>query len=168
MGEGQNQGWAITARQRHELLLIAARGSVPVPTPESRPDSVIEAPRTEHSAKPEAIYTVIERMYPEFPRLEMFARQQREGWQTWGIKMEHEFTDEREFSEAASSEPFWDAVYRQAFPNLVSHMPCPGDFASQRMGIDRVLLLSNGKTLTIDEKKRREVVSRYSTGIHIR
>jgi hypothetical protein len=71
--------------------------------------------------------------------------------------MTHDFTAEREFSETAGSEPFWDAVYRQAFPNLVAHMPCPGDFASQRMGIDRVLLLSNGKTLAIDEKKRREV-----------
>lgn len=71
--------------------------------------------------------------------------------------MIHNFDDDLAFSEVASCEAFWDAVYRKAFPNLVSHMPCPGDFASQRMGIDRIILLSNGKTLAIDEKKRREV-----------
>ena len=71
--------------------------------------------------------------------------------------MIHNFDDDLAFSEVASFEAFWDAVYRKAFPNMVSHMPCPGDFASQRMGIDRIILLSNGKTLAIDEKKRREV-----------
>lgn len=71
--------------------------------------------------------------------------------------MIHDFATDLEFSNEASEEAFWDAVYRKAFPNLVNHMPCPGDFASQRMGIDRIILLSNGKTLAIDEKKRREV-----------
>lgn len=70
--------------------------------------------------------------------------------------MQHEFHERLAFSEAASEEPFWDAVYRKAFPNLVNHMPCPGDFASQRMGVDRVLFLANGRTLYIDEKKREK------------
>lgn len=68
----------------------------------------------------------------------------------------HRFQEQLDWSEAASAEPFWEAVYRQAFPNLVSLMPCPGDFESQRLGIDRVILLSNGQLLKIDEKKRRK------------
>lgn len=68
----------------------------------------------------------------------------------------HEFQAELEFSQKASCETFWDAVYRKAFPNLVSHMPCPGNTASQRMGIDRVIHLSSGRTITVDEKKRRK------------
>jgi hypothetical protein len=66
----------------------------------------------------------------------------------------HSFRERLEFSEQAGHEAFWQEVYRQAFPNLVNIMPCPGDTASQRMGIDRIILLANGKLLAIDEKKR--------------
>jgi hypothetical protein len=69
----------------------------------------------------------------------------------------HDFEVNLAWSEAAGYEPFWDAVYRKAFPNLLNHMQCNGDTASQRMGIDRLILLSNGRTLYVDEKKRREV-----------
>jgi N6-adenosine-specific RNA methylase IME4 len=72
------------ARQRHELLLIARRGSLPVPDPQDRPDSVIEAPRLEHSRKPDEAYARIERMYPHLPRVELFARSPRPGWAVWG------------------------------------------------------------------------------------
>lgn len=68
----------------------------------------------------------------------------------------HDFNKQLQFSEAASDEPFWDAIYRKAFPGLVNHMLCSGDVRSQRLGIDRSILLSSGKTLYIDEKKRRE------------
>lgn len=69
----------------------------------------------------------------------------------------HDFITQLEYSEEASDAPFWDKVYRKAFPSLVNHMPCPGDFATQRDGIDRLILLNNGRVLRIDEKKRREV-----------
>lgn len=68
----------------------------------------------------------------------------------------HDFRTSLAWSEAQSCEPFWDTVYRKAFPNLVNHMPCLGDTQSQRMGVDRVIHLSNGHTLHVDEKKRRE------------
>lgn len=66
----------------------------------------------------------------------------------------HQFRERLEWSEAQRDEPFWDVVYRKAFPNLVNHMPTPGDVASQRMGIDRVVFLANSRTIHIDEKKR--------------
>ena len=67
----------------------------------------------------------------------------------------HDFRERLSWSEEASTEPFWNAVYHKAFPNLVNHMQCIGDTVSQRMGIDRVLFLTNGKTLYVDEKKRQ-------------
>lgn len=73
-----------------------------------------------------------------------------------GIRV-HNFERDLKFSEEASDEAFWDAIYKKAFPNMVNHMLCSGDTKSQRMGIDRLVLLSNGKVLRIDEKKRREV-----------
>lgn len=77
-------GMGYYARQRHELLLIAKKGNVPVAIPENRPDSVIEAPRTDHSSKPEVVYSIIERMYPEYNRIELFSRTEHAGWDTWG------------------------------------------------------------------------------------
>jgi N6-adenosine-specific RNA methylase IME4/DNA-binding CsgD family transcriptional regulator len=73
------------ARQQHELLLIAKRGNPPMPKEEDRIRSVVRIRRSsEHSEKPCEFYEIIERMYPEFDRLEMFARTQRPGWAAWG------------------------------------------------------------------------------------
>jgi len=77
-------GMGYYARQQHELLLIATKGQPPTPAPSNRPASVVKSPRTAHSAKPVEFYELIERMYPEFPKLEMFSRVPRDGWDAWG------------------------------------------------------------------------------------
>lgn len=74
-------------RQRHELLLLATRGNLQLPDEDKRTDSVINAPRTEHSTKPERVYELIESMYPEYKKLELFARIEREGWKAWGDEL---------------------------------------------------------------------------------
>jgi len=77
-------GMGYYARGRHEILLIGTKGSPGVPEPKDRPDSVIEAPRTKHSKKPESAYELIEQMYPERKYLELFARNKRKNWTSWG------------------------------------------------------------------------------------
>ena len=77
-------GMGYYARQQHELLLVAKRGNPPAPAPEDRPPSVISAPRTAHSAKPEEVYSILERLYPEVAKVELFARSRRPGWAAWG------------------------------------------------------------------------------------
>jgi N6-adenosine-specific RNA methylase IME4 len=77
-------GMGYYARQRHELLLIATLGNPPTPAPAQRPDSVVEAPRGAHSAKPGIFAELIERMYPALPKIELFCRVPREGWSAWG------------------------------------------------------------------------------------
>ena len=42
------------------------------------------APKTEHSAKPDAVQERIEAMYPTARKLELFARRRRPGWDVWG------------------------------------------------------------------------------------
>jgi len=79
-------GMGYYARQRHELLLIATRGNISPPLPKNRPDSVIDAPRKQHSKKPEVVYEIIERMYPKAKYLELFARNKREKWAGWGLE----------------------------------------------------------------------------------
>jgi len=71
-------------RQRHEYLLIGVRGNIPTPKGENKPDSVIESPREEHSKKPDIVYDIIERMYPELPKVELFCRNPKKGWTAWG------------------------------------------------------------------------------------
>jgi len=71
-------------RQQHELLLVAAKGNVPAPAPEARVSSVITAPRQEHSRKPDFIYQVIDKMYGSLPKIELFARNSKDGWDVWG------------------------------------------------------------------------------------
>ncbi len=81
-------GMGYHARNQHEVLLIAKRGQFAPPEPADRPPSVVNAPRGEHSAKPEVFYELIERMYPDKPWLEVFARNQRPGWATYGNQLE--------------------------------------------------------------------------------
>ena len=81
-------GMGYHARNRHEILLIAKRGQIAPPEPSNRPDSVVEAPRLGHSAKPEEFYRIIEIAYPDLPRVELFARAKRDGWDVWGNQAE--------------------------------------------------------------------------------
>jgi N6-adenosine-specific RNA methylase IME4 len=77
-------GTGFWVRNQHELLLIGKRGTIPAPRRCDVPPSVIVASRREHSRKPDEVYHLIERMYPELPKLELFARGCREGWSAWG------------------------------------------------------------------------------------
>jgi N6-adenosine-specific RNA methylase IME4 len=80
-----NYGLGHWTRTQHELLLLARRGHVSPPPPERRPSSVIRGPRRKHSQKPAIAYALIERMYPQASKLELFARgRPRPGWTAWG------------------------------------------------------------------------------------
>ena len=69
----------------HELLLVATKGSC---LPAEKFSSVLEAPRREHSRKPDEIYGMIEKMYPKGKYIELFARTKRKGWDSWGDEIE--------------------------------------------------------------------------------
>lgn len=69
---------------RHEHLLIAKRGNAPQPEVKHRYRSVIEAPVGKHSAKPPIFREMIEQMYEDASRIELFAREAPEGWDVWG------------------------------------------------------------------------------------
>jgi len=71
-------------RQQHELLLIGRKGKFPTPEQEYRVPSVFQAERGKHSEKPPIVYGLIEQMYPDMRRIELFARDRREGWVAWG------------------------------------------------------------------------------------
>lgn len=71
-------------RGQHELLIFAVRGRGYAVKTESRSlTSWIHAPRGRHSEKPAAFYDLIESR-SHGPYLEIFARSQRDGWDSWG------------------------------------------------------------------------------------
>jgi N6-adenosine-specific RNA methylase IME4 len=74
------------ARQQHELLLIGRKGEFPPPSEELRSSSVIDAPVSDiHSEKPDIFAEMIERWYPDQPKIELFRRgAARPGWSAWG------------------------------------------------------------------------------------
>ena len=80
-------------RLKHEILLIGSKGEI---SPTTKPPSVISTERTRHSQKPEVFAEWIEKMFPDRTKIEMFARQQREGWAVWGneINIDKEQTGE--------------------------------------------------------------------------
>lgn len=80
-------GMGYWARQRHELLLVATRGEMSPPPEGQRPDSVIEFPRGRHSAKPPTVHELIESIWPDTPKVEVFARETRDGWGSFGNQL---------------------------------------------------------------------------------
>ena len=72
-------------REKHEQLLIGTRGTVPGPAPGDQRESLQKAPRADHSEKPFLFREIIEEMFPNVPRLELFARgEAAPGWDRWG------------------------------------------------------------------------------------
>ena len=67
---------------RTQTLLFGYRSKSRFPLARYRP-TVLFAPAIRHSEKPEASYELIESISPG-PRLELFARRQRDGWDAWG------------------------------------------------------------------------------------
>ena len=81
---------AFTIRFGHEYLLYCYRGKLlPVANGErGKFHSVFREQVKAHSQKPEIAYQIIERLYPYTIKLEMYARNKREGWDCWGNEVE--------------------------------------------------------------------------------
>jgi len=68
----------------------------------------------------------------------------------------HNFQESLERSFSHADAPWWNEVYRSAFPSLQSSVSVRADGWAQRGGIDRVLTLRSGRTIPIDEKVREK------------
>jgi len=76
-------GLGYYTRANTEPCLLATRGKVPKPKARDV-QALICSPIREHSRKPDEQYEKIERLYPQGPYLEMFARRTRPAWHVWG------------------------------------------------------------------------------------
>lgn len=69
-------------RGNQESCLLAIRGKNQRVSSGVR--QLIFAPLREHSRKPDEVIERIEQLYGDVPRIELFSRQQRAGWDCWG------------------------------------------------------------------------------------
>lgn len=83
----KNNGMGGHPRNATEHMIIATRGEPVNDRHQSATLNWLERPRTIHSEKPHEIRQIIERCSPG-PRVELFARQKFEGWDTWGNQID--------------------------------------------------------------------------------
>jgi len=80
---GKNKiGMGNYTRANAEVVLLGVKGKL------SRKDAgirqIIESIPREHSRKPDEIYKLIEKLFGNVSRIELFARHKRKGWTSWG------------------------------------------------------------------------------------
>ena len=75
-------GIGLYTRPAVELCLLGMRGKLEVKAHDV--GQVIRARRGQHSRKPDQQYDLIERLFGDLPRIEMFARREIVGWDSWG------------------------------------------------------------------------------------
>ena len=85
----ERMGLGYWVRGQHEILMFATKGKPLVPSVPTRPRSVLRCMAGKHSQKPYTFYKILEDMFPEVAKLEMFARYddklfRPEGWEFWG------------------------------------------------------------------------------------
>lgn len=78
---GNSIGLGYWTRGNPEMCLLGTRGKPKRKSAAVR--QLIEAPRREHSRKPDEVYERIESLV-DGPYLELFARTERPGWTAWG------------------------------------------------------------------------------------
>jgi N6-adenosine-specific RNA methylase IME4 len=88
-------GWGQYYRGQTEHRLFGVRGRIPYRTTEddkrSQGITAIHAPRTAHSAKPDEMRRMIEKV-SHAPRLELFARRKTAGWDVWGNEVQSDIS----------------------------------------------------------------------------
>jgi N6-adenosine-specific RNA methylase IME4 len=77
-------------RCSHEIMLLGVKGGLTFPP--SNIKSWAEFPRKKHSAKPNEVRKLIERVSPG-PRLELFSRTICDGWVSWGNQIDRGMFD---------------------------------------------------------------------------
>lgn len=71
-------------RGQHELILTGTKGTFSPPLPKNRIPSIFKEKRKSHSTKPNCFQEWIENTFPESKKLELFAREKKQGWDSWG------------------------------------------------------------------------------------
>lgn len=81
-------GMGYYTRSNNEICLLATKGK-PLTRLSKSVKQVILSKIEEHSKKPSEIRDRIVELFGDIPRIELFARQQTDGWDCWGNDVNH-------------------------------------------------------------------------------
>lgn len=89
--KGNGVAPAFTVRYSHEYLIWLYKPSfTPISSSQrGKQLTVIRAPARDHSRKPDEAYKLIELMYPDAVRMDVFSRESRSGWLQYGNQTDH-------------------------------------------------------------------------------
>lgn len=73
-----------------------------------------------------------------------------------GVMKLNDFNKDLQYSFESSEDKLLNDFYRWKYPNLKEIIPIKNNMKLQKAGVDKVIVLKNGKKLKIDEKKRRK------------
>lgn len=76
---------------RTQTILFGYKGKCIFPAARYKPTVLFANVERQHSRKPDESYDLIESISPT-PRLELFARRKREGWDVWGNEVESDIS----------------------------------------------------------------------------
>lgn len=86
-GGPDGRGVGFYFRNVTELVLFGVRGGLRTADPGRTQVNLFGTQKREHSRKPDELYDIIEACSPG-PRLELFARHHRPGWDQWGNEID--------------------------------------------------------------------------------
>jgi len=70
--------------KNYEICLLGTKGAMLKYKKINNIYQKVEAERTKHSKKPKEVRKNIEKLFGDLPRIELFAREKSEGWDSWG------------------------------------------------------------------------------------
>lgn len=90
-GEPDGRGVGFYFRNTTELLLFGVKGKNRTLSPARKQVNVLKTMKRDHSRKPDEMYDLIERC-SSGPYVELFARNNRNGWDAFGNEVENSIT----------------------------------------------------------------------------
>lgn len=70
-----------------EFVLVFKKGRIPSPRGARNVRQYVAVPRGKHSQKPKEVIEGITKMFPKQEKIELFARENHEGWDNWGLEI---------------------------------------------------------------------------------
>lgn len=80
-------GTGFYTKSNAEVCMLGTRGRVIKPAT-NKISSVVIAPRQRHSSKPVIIRDLINKLYPDLNKVELFAREYSDGWTSTGLDLD--------------------------------------------------------------------------------
>jgi N6-adenosine-specific RNA methylase IME4/DNA modification methylase len=133
---GPAMGMGYWTRAGGEVALLATRGH-PKRFDRGVRQLILE-PRREHSRKPDRIYSDIERLVGDVPKIELFARQRRPHWDAWGDQVDKFAAHDQIRTQMAGGcrmthpkKPIAVAITHKNFPSIPAAIKALGAMAKQ-------------------------------------